>query len=108
MKRRRFIESIALTPLSLQAMDLKDLRKVSDSFPSSDKMPVLFVGHGSPMNGIENNGFSKTWQDLPTQFQTPTAVICVSAHWLTRGTFITAMDSPKTIHDFVGFSNALY
>jgi 4,5-DOPA dioxygenase extradiol len=89
-------------------MDLKDLKNLTDNFSASDKMPVLFVGHGSPMNGIENNSFSRTWQELPKQFPIPSAIICVSAHWLTRGTFITAMDHPKTIHDFGGFPEALY
>jgi 4,5-DOPA dioxygenase extradiol len=71
-------------------------------------MPTLFIGHGSPMNGIEDNEFSQTWTTLGKQISTPKAVIVVSAHWLTKGTSITAMDFPKTIHDFGGFPEALY
>ncbi len=89
-------------------MELHDLRNLSNSFSASDKMPALFVGHGSPMNGIENNEFTQTWKDLPRQFPNPSAVLCISAHWLTHGTFITAMDHPKTIHDFGGFPDVLY
>jgi 4,5-DOPA dioxygenase extradiol len=71
------------------------------------KMPVLFVGHGSPMNAIEDNEFSRYWKKIAIEIEKPQAVLCISAHWLTRGTFITAMDFPKTIHDFGGFPKEL-
>ncbi|QMW00888.1 4,5-DOPA dioxygenase extradiol [Spirosoma foliorum] len=71
-------------------------------------MPVLFVGHGSPMNGIEDNEFSRRWTRMAQEIPTPTAVLVVSAHWFTRGTKITAMDFPETIHDFGGFPKALF
>ncbi len=71
-------------------------------------MPVLFIGHGSPMNGIEDNEFSSQWQRMAKEIPVPKAVVVVSAHWLSRGTRITAMDFPKTIHDFGGFPKALF
>ncbi|MVM31754.1 4,5-DOPA dioxygenase extradiol [Spirosoma sp. HMF4905] len=71
-------------------------------------MPVLFVGHGSPMNGIEDNEFSRRWTSMAKEIPTPTAVLVVSAHWFSRGTKITAMDFPETIHDFGGFPKALF
>lgn len=71
-------------------------------------MPVLFVGHGSPMNGIEDTEFSRTWTTMAKQIPIPTAVLVVSAHWYTRGTKVTAMDFPTTIHDFGGFPQALF
>jgi len=72
------------------------------------KHPVLFIGHGSPMNGIEDNEFSQTWAKMGQEIQKPKAVLVISAHWLTRGTHITAMNEPKTIHDFGGFPQALF
>ncbi len=71
-------------------------------------MPVLFIGHGSPMNGIEDNEFSRRWTQMAKEIPIPAAVLVVSAHWLSKGTKITAMDFPETIHDFGGFPQALF
>lgn len=71
-------------------------------------MPVLFIGHGSPMNGIEDNEFSRRWTQMAKAIPTPAAVLVVSAHWFSKGTRITEMDFPETIHDFGGFPQALF
>lgn len=71
-------------------------------------MPVLFIGHGSPMNGIEDNEFSQRWTQMGKEIPTPSAVLVISAHWFSKGTRITAMDFPETIHDFGGFPQTLF
>lgn len=76
--------------------------------PRSPKMPVLFLGHGSPMNAIEDNVFTREWQALGASLPTPRAILCVSAHWYIRGTKVTAMAQPQTIHDFGGFPQSLF
>jgi 4,5-DOPA dioxygenase extradiol len=88
----------------------------STAFPASlrpsDRMPVLFLGHGSPMNAIEDNAWRRSWQALGAEFgekrPRPQLILCISAHWLTEGWWLTAMAEPKTIHDFGGFPQALF
>lgn len=72
------------------------------------QMPVLFVGHGSPMNAIENNEFTKSWESLGEKLPTPKAILVLSAHWYTRGSYITDVAAPKMVYDMYGFPDALY
>ena len=72
------------------------------------KMPVLFVGHGSPMNAIEDNEYSQGWAKIAGQIPRPQAILSISAHWYTQGSRITDADQPKTVYDMYGFPDELY
>ena len=89
-------------------MNLQELEKLTNSFDETPEMPVLFLGHGSPMIALEENQFVKGFRDIVKNIPTPKAIVCISAHWETKGTFVTAMTTPPTIHDFGGFPQALH
>jgi 4,5-DOPA dioxygenase extradiol len=108
MNRRSFMRSAMLFPLAANIMDTNTLNSLINSGEKTLRMPVLFIGHGSPMYAIEENEFVLSWRKLGESIPRPKAILCISAHWETNGTFVTAMAKPPTIHDFGGFPRQLF
>jgi 4,5-DOPA dioxygenase extradiol len=109
MNRSSFLKlSAAALPLNPVINTVKELENFTDSLGKSAKQPVLFLGHGSPMNAIEDNEFVREFKKLGKSLEMPKAILCVSAHWYTKGTKVMGNVNPPTIHDFGGFPAELF
>ncbi|MBC7391673.1 MAG: 4,5-DOPA dioxygenase extradiol [Opitutaceae bacterium] len=107
MQRSRFLKTLATLPLGALAMDLKAFtQKISSG--KTERMPAVFIGHGNPMHALNDNTFTQTVSKIGDRFEKPKAVLVISAHWLTKGSYVADSPNPETIHDFGGFPDALF
>lgn len=108
MNRRSSVKAMASLAIISPMLSLKDLEKIAGSKVSSDLMPLMFIGHGNPMNALWDNDFTQHLQQIGKSIDKPKAILVVSAHWLTKGTHVSINPNPETIHDFGGFPQALF
>lgn len=106
--RRAVVKLLGLAPFIMGMTRLKDLEKLAEGLAYTSRMPVIFVGHGNPMNAIEENEFVQGFREIAASIEKPKAILCISAHYYTRGTRVTISKAPPTIHDFGGFPKELY
>jgi 4,5-DOPA dioxygenase extradiol len=110
MQRRTLIKAGGLLAIAqfTGMSTLSALEALGNALAPSEKMPVMFVGHGNPMNAIEDNAYHRSWEAIGKKLPRPKAILSISAHWITKGTKVTGMAHPKSIHDFGGFPKKLF
>jgi 4,5-DOPA dioxygenase extradiol len=109
MKSSTFLRNSILVGAGFSILNNSMAKAMLNSLPlDSDKMPVLFVGHGNPMNAIEENQFTQGWREMVKGIKKPKAILCISAHWETNGTKVLSVENPKMIYDMYGFPPAMY
>lgn len=108
MTRSHFLKTLAVLPAGALAMNINEFQQKISTEKPSERMPAIFIGHGNPMHALNDNSFTQSLAKIGTMVEKPKAILIVSAHWLTRGTFVADTPRPETIHDFGGFPDALF
>lgn len=108
MERSDFLKALAISPFALSTLKINELETLTKGFVKTEKMPVLFIGHGHPMNALLDDGFTQSLGKIGKEIQKPNAIMVISAHWETRGTFVSVNPQPKAIYDFGGFDERLF